>query len=139
MTGRRCGVKLIVTVEEHTVTGGLGGAVAEILAEMHSPRAQLVRIDLRVLIAVSLLTPLMLWDREISRAEGLLLVSGLLGYLAYTVTLARRARATVLAEFGDAIPLPVRSVWLDVLMAAMGITLLVAGAEALVFGAVRVA
>jgi cation:H+ antiporter len=35
--------------------------------------------------------------------------------------------------------LPVRSAWLDVLMAAMGITLLVAGAEALVFGAVNIA
>jgi len=35
---------LLVTVEEHTTLGGLGGAVAEILAEIHGPRAQLLRI-----------------------------------------------------------------------------------------------
>ena len=40
-------VRLIVTVEEHNITGGLGGAVAEILAELVSPRARLVRIGLR--------------------------------------------------------------------------------------------
>ena len=102
-------------------------------------RAQLVRIDLRVLIVVSLLTPLMLWDREIGRAEGLILTSGLVVYLVYTVTLARRARATVVAEFQDAIPLPVRPTWLEVLMVAMGVALLITGAEALVFGAVRIA
>jgi len=102
-------------------------------------RAQLVRIDLRVLIAVSLLTPLILWDREIGRAEGLVLASGLVVYLVYTVTLARRARATVIAEFQDAIPLPVRRAWLEVLMVAMGVALLITGAEALVFGAVRIA
>ena len=33
--------KLIVTVEEHSVVGGLGGAVAEVLAEMGNPRARL--------------------------------------------------------------------------------------------------
>lgn len=102
-------------------------------------RAQLVRIDLRVLIAVSLLTPLLLLDREIGRAEGALLVLGLIAYLTYTVTLARRARATVQAEFRDAFPLPVRRPWLEVLMVAMGVTLLIAGAEALVFGAVSIA
>lgn len=35
--------KLIVTVEEHSVLGGLGGSVAEWLAERPSPRARLVR------------------------------------------------------------------------------------------------
>jgi len=37
---------LLVTVEEHTSIGGLGSAVAEILAEMPPPRAQLKRISL---------------------------------------------------------------------------------------------
>ena len=34
--------RLIVTVEEHTIRGGLGSAVAEILASLPSPRARLV-------------------------------------------------------------------------------------------------
>jgi transketolase len=37
---------LVMTVEEHTSIGGLGNAVAEILAEMPPPRAQLRRISL---------------------------------------------------------------------------------------------
>ena len=36
----------IVTVEEHNIIGGFGSAVAEILAEVKAPRAQLMRIGL---------------------------------------------------------------------------------------------
>lgn len=38
---------VLVTVEEHNVVGGFGGAVAEVLAELASPRARLVRIGLQ--------------------------------------------------------------------------------------------
>lgn len=41
----RC--KLIVTVEEHSILGGLGGSVAEWLAERPAPRARLVRCGTR--------------------------------------------------------------------------------------------
>ena len=36
----------LVTVEEHSVVGGFGSAVAEVLAELPDPRARLVRIGL---------------------------------------------------------------------------------------------
>ena len=39
-------VKLIVTIEEHTLIGGLGGAVSEILAQMSLPRARLQMVGL---------------------------------------------------------------------------------------------
>jgi len=42
-----CTVRLIVTLEEHTVIGGLGGAVAEIIAQMPGPKANLEVIGLR--------------------------------------------------------------------------------------------
>lgn len=38
--------KMIVSVEEHSIIGGLGGAVAEVLAEMSGKRPPLVRIGL---------------------------------------------------------------------------------------------
>jgi transketolase len=38
--------RLVVTLEEHSVVGGLGGAVAEVLAEVSGPRAPLKRIGL---------------------------------------------------------------------------------------------
>lgn len=37
---------LVVTIEEHSVVGGLGSAVAEVLAEFSGPRAALVRIGI---------------------------------------------------------------------------------------------
>lgn len=36
----------LVTVEEHNIVGGFGSAVAEVLAELPSPRARLVRVGL---------------------------------------------------------------------------------------------
>lgn len=39
--------KLIVTIEEHSMAGGLGGAVAEIMAECPAPKARLKRIGLQ--------------------------------------------------------------------------------------------
>ena len=38
--------RLVVTLEEHSIVGGLGGAVAEVLAEVSGPRAPLKRIGL---------------------------------------------------------------------------------------------
>jgi transketolase len=39
--------RLIATIEEHSIIGGLGGAVAEVLAELSGPKPPLVRIGLR--------------------------------------------------------------------------------------------
>jgi transketolase len=39
--------RVIITVEEHSVVGGLGGAVAESLSQMEQPRAQLKLVGLR--------------------------------------------------------------------------------------------
>ena len=45
---RECAQKfdLIVTCEEHNITGGFGSAVAEVMAEQRAPRAALLRIGL---------------------------------------------------------------------------------------------
>ncbi len=40
-------VLLMATIEEHSIIGGLGGAVAEVLAEMPGPKPPLLRIGLR--------------------------------------------------------------------------------------------
>lgn len=36
----------LITIEEHSVVGGFGGAVAEVLAELPTPRARLVRMGM---------------------------------------------------------------------------------------------
>ena len=38
--------RLLVSVEEHTITGGLGTAIAEVMAEMPTPRARLLRLGI---------------------------------------------------------------------------------------------
>ncbi len=38
---------VIISVEEHSIIGGLGGAVAEILSELSGPKATLVRIGIK--------------------------------------------------------------------------------------------
>lgn len=47
VTELACTVRLIVTIEEHTVVGGLGGAVAEIVAQMSGAKSDLEMIGLR--------------------------------------------------------------------------------------------
>jgi transketolase len=39
--------RFVFTLEEHSIEGGLGGAVSEVMAELESPHAQLKRIGLR--------------------------------------------------------------------------------------------
>jgi transketolase len=39
--------RYVVTLEEHSIIGGLGGAVAEVMSELHPGHAQLKRIGLR--------------------------------------------------------------------------------------------
>lgn len=39
--------RVVATIEEHSIIGGLGGAVAEVMAEMPEPKAQLMRLGLR--------------------------------------------------------------------------------------------
>ncbi len=39
--------RLVVTIEEHNIIGGLGGAAAEVLAELPGPKAPLLRLGLR--------------------------------------------------------------------------------------------
>lgn len=47
-TIKECAEKyeLIVTVEEHNIVGGFGSAVSEVLAELRSPRARILKIGL---------------------------------------------------------------------------------------------
>ena len=47
VTSAAAETSLVVTLEEHSVVGGLGSAVAEILAEMKAPHARLERLGLQ--------------------------------------------------------------------------------------------
>jgi cation:H+ antiporter len=97
---------------------------------------QLVRVDVPLMIGVSLLLVLLVDDGRVSRPEGVLLMLGLLGYLALQVRLGRRGALEAAAE----LPPPVRGGRAgQVALLLVGLGLLVLGSRWLVGGAVAVA
>ena len=97
---------------------------------------QLVRLDLPLLIGVSLVLVLLLLDRALGRVEGAVLSLGLLGYVALTLRVARREEP---AGLGEALPTAQGSAWRHVLFVGAGLAMLATGAGWLVDGAVAVA
>ena len=102
---------------------------------------QILRSDAPIMVGVSLLAAWMLADLQIGRAEGALLVTGLLAYTTFTVLYARKVQpsAEVAAEFAESVPAPRGSVWRDVLFIIGGLALLIAGSRFMVDGALSLA
>ncbi|MDP3893538.1 calcium/sodium antiporter [Nocardioides sp.] len=100
-------------------------------------RTQLVRVDVPVMVALSVLALLLMLDGSVDRLDGVVLVALLVGYIAWTVVLGRRAGV----EEPDAgAPAPTRSRPLvDVVLVVAGVALLVLGARLLVSAATDVA
>jgi cation:H+ antiporter len=106
--------------------------------------AQVLRRDIPVVALLSALVLGMSLDLRISRAEGLVLVAALAAYLVGTVLAARRAGADQPEDDPDAGPAPAASrraggLVPDMVLVAVGVALLVAGANWLVEGATQVA
>lgn len=101
---------------------------------------QLIRFDMPVMIAVSLLACFMFRDDAISRGEALILFVGVLAYTTVVVRMARREHSAVLnKEFEEGTPHTSKSVWLDAVFVLGGLGLLIVGARFFVLGAVDLA
>lgn len=102
---------------------------------------QILRIDVPILVGVSLLAAWVLSDLYVGRGEGALLFGGIIAYTTFTVVYARSVKATpeVEAEFADAVPTPTGSIWKDVLFIGIGLALLASGSHFLVDGASQLA
>jgi cation:H+ antiporter len=110
------------------------------LARPMKVRSELIKREVPVMIAITLLLCLLLLDGMLSRLEGLLLVAGSIGYTTYAYIAARRDRSAVVAEqFEEALVESRRAAWLDVLFVVIGFVLLLAGANVLLIGAVNIA
>ena len=94
---------------------------------------QLVRIDVPIMIAVSLLLAAFGLDGRVSRLDGLVLVAGAVGYTVFAVVQSRRETRAVQreyeAEFGSAPPRRALDWVVDVALVIAGLALLVAGAR----------
>jgi len=103
-------------------------------------QSQLIRQDVPVMIAASLLFYVMVFDREVSRIEGIVLFTLLIGYIVLTIRQARQGGEDELAEeithhMPSATTRPIGdSAWI-----IGGILLLVGGSQLLVQGAVGLA
>ncbi|AEG43638.1 calcium/sodium antiporter [Isoptericola variabilis] len=112
-------------------------------------RSQLVRVDVPVMVGMSVLMLVLALDGGIGRVEGVVLLALLAGYVAMTAVVARRGGATAEASAAtepagrDRLARlrtsRLRSVLLDVVLVAVGVALLVVGAQLLVRGATSIA
>ena len=98
--------------------------------------SQLIRVDVPVMIGVSVLVLLLALDGEISRLEGGLLFAGLLVYVGFQVLQARRERNAANGAPVDGAGSPV---WLNVVFVVVGLAALVLGSRLLVTSAVAIA
>ena len=99
-------------------------------------RAQLIRLDVPVMVAASIGLLLLSLDGRLGLGDGLLLLTGIVAYTAVSVLVGRRsAPEDPASSVSDAD----RSLWLQLAAVAGGVALLVAGAQLLVEGAVGIA
>jgi len=102
-------------------------------------QAQVIRFDMPILSVVTLGMGILLLDRQVGQWDGVLLVTGLIAYVALSIRWARaESGAAVRAEFDEGMPAQHR--WgMDILFVGLGLAGLVGGARLLVDGAVTLA
>lgn len=101
---------------------------------------KIVRVDVPIVIAASVVVILMSLDGSIGRVEGLVLFAAIVAYTWWTVRESRREEAAVVEEYSEAIGDPSsRPAWLDPLQVVGGVALLVLGSRWLVDSASEIA
>ncbi|MHB8923506.1 MAG: calcium/sodium antiporter [Thermoleophilia bacterium] len=103
-------------------------------------RSELIRREMPLMIAVTLLLWVMLRDGGLSRIEGLVLVVGAVAYSVFSYLAARRGESVLVdVEFDEALAGLKQPVWLDTLLLSAGLVSLLVGASLLLKGATSVA
>jgi cation:H+ antiporter len=100
--------------------------------------ARLVRHDVPIMLACTVLLILLLSDGVISRLEGAFLVAALLAFIVYTARDSRSAKRQVRAEFRKAVIDGHRPLPLAILMALLGLAGLLLGGRLFVSGAIDI-
>ncbi len=106
--------------------------------------ARIIRVDMPIMIAASLVGVAVLHDQALSRLEGLLLSSGIVAYTVFSFYLARRCPDDSLSDqvehmLGKPSLRSSRAGWVSIGAVLVGLMLLVLGSKFLVEGAVRLA
>lgn len=105
--------------------------------------SQLVRLDVPIMIALSILGYLLCLDGTIGRVDGLILASCAIGYSVFTVIKSRRETKAIQAEFDQEYAAPadrsLKTVCWNLTLLVLGLVLLVGGAQMFVNSAITIA
>ncbi|MDW8325921.1 MAG: calcium/sodium antiporter [Anaerolineales bacterium] len=116
---------------------GLSAVVAPLIVSQ-----QLVRVDVPIMIGVSLLFALMASDGKVDRLDGLLLFSGLIAYTAFAIHQGRKESKAVedeyAQEFGEK-PRGTGQIMLNLAFVVGGLVMLTLGSNWFVDGAIALA
>ncbi len=114
---------------------GLSSLVCPIAVKL-----RLIRFDIPILAVISILTFGALYDSQLTRIEGILLLTAFLLYVAATFYLLKKgASQEVVQEFAEAEPRRFNSILVACLCIVGGLAVLIYGADLLVDGAVELA
>ncbi len=93
-------------------------------------RLQLIKVDVPILLGITLLLTLLLWNQHLGPLEGLLLFMGLIAYLWISVVLGRKSETESMEELS--IPSIVRDWRIDVLLIVLGLGVLIFSSQLLI-------
>ena len=115
---------------------GLAATIAPVSAHV-----QIIRREIPVMIACSVLLLGVLWDGTLGRVDGALLLAGVIAYTFLTLRDARRAHAaSVEKEFKDELPVTKGlSAWAAAGLVFLGLLILALGSHLFVDGAIQLA
>ena len=103
-------------------------------------RAEIVRRETPLMVVITGLLWLLLYDGELSRIDGIILLIGAIAYPFLTYYLSKqKQKKEVTDEFAEAYEPPKGAVWKDIGFIVIGLSLLIFGANLLLDGAVKVA
>lgn len=103
-------------------------------------KLQLLKIDIPFLVIITIGFVILFADRQISRAEGGILLAGIVFYTLLNIILARREKSKEINdEYNDSVTDGKMKWYWSAAMIILGIGVLVAGSELLVKGAVAIA
>jgi cation:H+ antiporter len=103
-------------------------------------QGQVIKKDLPIMVGITVLFILFLYDERLGIYEGILFVSGLVVYLVLSIYSSRKENnKRVLEEIEESLPKDKSNVWLMILFIVAGLGLLILGAHLFLDGAVELA
>lgn len=103
-------------------------------------KAEIVRRETPIMIIITALLWLLLYDGELGRIDGAILTLGSIAYTFLTYYLSKQKhKKEIEEEFDEAYGSPEKKLWVDIVLIIGGLSLLILGANLLVGGAIAVA